>query len=125
MGWEMGVNGNAKSKRIFYDPVELTCCGWGKGVAISTALSTLVDHSSSPSSSSRNAMLNVLRDLRLDRRCEAPGSCVESRLSEITDPEGVPSGVSYIAEAGDSVEVPELYLLKIGGGGVRVRPLSL
>ena len=70
-------------------------------------------------------MLSVLRDLRPDGCCEAPGSWVESRLSEITDPEGVPSGVSYIAETGDSVEVPESYLLKIGGGGARVRPLSL
>lgn len=70
-------------------------------------------------------MLSVLRDLRPDGCCEAPGSWVESRLSEITDPEGVPSGVSYIAETGDSVEAPELYLLKIGGGGARVRPLSL
>jgi len=70
-------------------------------------------------------MLNVLRDLESDGCFEAAGSWVESRLSEITDPEGVPSGVWYIAETGDSVEAPELYLLKIGGGGARVRPLSL
>ena len=46
-------------------------------------------------------------------------------MSEITDPEGVPSGVSYIAETGDSVEVLEFSLLMIGGGGARVNPLSL
>jgi len=46
-------------------------------------------------------------------------------LSEITDPEGVPSGVWYIAETGDSVEAPEFSLLIIGGGGRRVNPLPL
>lgn len=46
-------------------------------------------------------------------------------MSEITDPDGVPSGVSYIAETGDSVEAPESSLLIIGGGGTRVNPLSL
>jgi hypothetical protein len=50
---------------------------------------------------------------------------VESRLSEITDPKGVPSGASYIAETADSVEALEFSLLMIGGGGVRVSPLSL
>lgn len=43
----------------------------------------------------------------------------------MTDPEGVPSGVSYIAETGDSVEAPEFSLLISGGGGRRVSPLSL
>lgn len=41
------------------------------------------------------------------------------------DPEGVPSGVSYIADTGDSVDVLELNLLIEGGGGRRVSPLSL
>lgn len=50
---------------------------------------------------------------------------MESRLSEIIDPDGVPSGVSYIAETGDSVEAPEFSLLINGGGGRRVSPLSL
>lgn len=46
-------------------------------------------------------------------------------MSEITDPEGVPSGVSYIAETGDSVEVSEFSLLIIGDGVRRVNPLFL
>lgn len=46
-------------------------------------------------------------------------------MSEIIDPDGVPSGVSYIAEMGDSVEAPEFSLLINGGGGRRVRPWSL
>lgn len=50
---------------------------------------------------------------------------MELRLSEITDPEGVPSGVLYIAETGDSVEALEFSLVIIGGGGARVNPLSL
>lgn len=41
------------------------------------------------------------------------------------DPEGVPSGVSYIAETGDSVDAPELNLLMIGGGGRRVSAAGL
>ena len=91
-------------------------------VILSTAHSTLVDHSSPPFSSSENAMLSLLGHLSPPARfC----SWVESRLSEITDPEGVPSGVSYIAETGDSVEARESSLLIIGGGGRRVSPLFL
>jgi hypothetical protein len=41
------------------------------------------------------------------------------------DPEGVPSGVSYIAETGESVEAPEFILLIGGGGCRRVSPLFL
>lgn len=92
---------------------------------LSTAHRTLVDHSSPPFSSSENAMLNLLGHLSPPARFEEFCSWVESRLSEITDPEGVPSGVPYIAETGDSVEAPELSLLIIGGGGRRVRPLFL
>ena len=92
-------------------------------VILSTAHSTLVDHSFSPLSSSENAMLNLLGHLRPDARLEELGSCVES-LREIMDPDGVPSGVPYIAETGDSVEAPEFSRL-IGGGGRRVNPLSL
>jgi len=69
-------------------------------------------------------MLNLLGHLRSDTCCEELGSRGESRLSEIIDPEGVPSGVSYIAETGDSVEAPELTLL-MTGGGARVNPLPL
>lgn len=49
-----------------YGPAVLTC-GDGDRVAIlSTAHSTLVDHSSSPLSSSENAILNLLGHLRPD-----------------------------------------------------------
>jgi len=94
-------------------------------VILSTAHSTLVDHSSPPFPSSENAMLNLLGHLSPPTRFEELCSWVESRLSEITDPEGVPSGVWYIAETGDSVEAPEFSLLIIGGGGRRVNPLPL
>jgi hypothetical protein len=96
-------------------------------VILSTASNTLDDQSSSSFSSSKKAMLNLLGHLGSDACCEGLESWVESRSSEseITDPEGVPSGVPYIAETGDSVEALELSLLMIGGGGARVNPLSL
>jgi len=94
-------------------------------VISSTAHSTLVDHSSPLLfSSSENAILNLLGHLSPPARFEELCSLVESGLSEITDPDGVPSGVWYIAETGDSVDVLEISLL-IGGGGMRVSPLSL
>jgi hypothetical protein len=106
-----------------YAPSTSTCGGeWL--VILSTALNTLVDHSSSSFSSSKNAMLSLLGHLRFGTCCGELGSQVESRLSEITDPEGVPSGVPYIAETGDSVEALEFSLLMLGGGS-RVNPVSL
>lgn len=113
---------NTKVKN--YCPVTLTC-GGGWPVTSSTKLNTLADHSSPSFSSSKNAMLNLLGHLISDTCCEELGSWVESQLSEITDPEGVPpSGVSYIAETGESVEALEFTLLMVGGGA-RVNPLSL
>ena len=107
-----------------YAPSTITCGGGNWSAIPSTALSTLVDQSSSSFSSSKNAMLNLLGHLRPDICWEELGSWVELWLSEITDPEGVPpSGVSYIAEVGDSVEELESSLLMIGGA--RVNPLSL
>ena len=108
-----------------YAPSTLTGGGGGWVVMSPTALKTLVDQASSSFSSSKNAMLNLLGQLRFGTCGEELGSWVELRLSEITDPQGVPhSGVPYIAETGDSVEAPELSLLIICGGA-RVNPLSL
>ena len=69
-------------------------------------------------------MLNLLGHLRSDARLVELGSWVESWSRKIIDPDGVPSGVSYIAETGGSVEEPEFSWL-IAGGDRRVNPLSL
>ena len=55
--------------RRHYRPITLTC-GDDGAVTLSTALNTLVDHSSSPFLSSRNAMLNVLEFLSFEDRRE-------------------------------------------------------